>query len=210
MRAPLVVAFALAGCGFSAGGGQSNPTADARAIDAPSSADGPLGSDATVVLPDAAVGALCPSTYAPIPTFANSTSRYRFVATTMKWNDAETDCADDATGGELATHLIVLDDAAEKTAMIGGPTGVLNLSDQWTGATDLAEEGEVRYVTAQATTLALAPTMQADNKDCIRIKSSGNEEFRSCDEVNRYVCECDGRAADPARFPNPPDGNGGP
>lgn len=203
MREALIVALALAGCGFTTGG-RGTPSED---VSDAAAGGGDANTDAAV--PDGTTIAACPATYAPILALATSTSRYRFVATAAKWIDGENDCADDASGGELATHLIVLDDAAEKTAMIGGIVGGLNLNDQWAGATDLAEEGEARFMTTQATTLALTPSMQADDKDCIRIKNNaGNEEYRDCDEVNKYVCECDGRAADPARFPNLPDGNG--
>jgi len=212
MRGPLIAVLALAtGCGFTAGGGQGNPSDDAAgAIDARPAGDGTSATDAAVdQMPDSPTGPQCPSTYAPIISANALSSRYRFVGGGgVKWIDAETDCADDASGGELATHLVVLDDAAESVAVIGGSAGGGSIQDQWIGATDLAEEGEVKYVSAQATTLTLAPTMQNDNKDCIRLKNLGGTEYRDCDETNKYVCECDGRTADPSRFPNPPDGNG--
>ena len=102
---------------------------------------------------------------------------------------------------------MVLDDAAEQLAAIGGIAGGGNLQDQWIGATDLGEESEIRYVTAQPVTLTLTPSAANDNKDCIRLKNTPSTEFRDCTEVNKYVCECDGRAADPNRFPNLPNGN---
>jgi hypothetical protein len=203
MRGPLVAVLALAaGCGFT-GHGQGAPNDDAKAIDAP----GP-GSNADAAV-DQLLGPQCPVAYASIVALAASPSRYRFVGGGgATWLAAETDCANDAVSGELATHLIVLDDAAEKTAMIGGLTGGLAIPDQWIGATDLAQEGEIAYVTVQTSTLSLAPTANADNKDCVRIKNTGVEEYRNCDETNKYVCECDGQPADPVRFPNLPDGNG--
>jgi Lectin C-type domain len=210
MRGPLVAVLALAtGCGFSAGGGQGSPSDDASTIDTPPAGDGPPATDAAVdQMADAPTGPQCPVTYAPILSVNPLSSRYRFVGGGgVKWIDAETDCADDATVGELATHLVVLDDAFEAVAVIGGLQGGGNIQDQWLGATDLKVETMIAYVTAQATTLTLAPTMQNDNKDCIRLKNTGVTEFRTCDEVNKYVCECDGQPADPNRFPNLPDGN---
>ena len=211
MRGALVAVLALAtGCGFSAPG-QGSPGDDASATDAPPGGDGTSGSDAAVdQMPDSPTGAQCPITYSPILSPSNLASRYRFVGGGgVKWIDAETDCANDASSGELATHLVVLDDLAEANAVIGGLLGGLNLNDQWIGATDLEEEGDIKYVTTQSTTLSLNPSANADNKDCIRLKNDTATEFRSCDETNKYVCECDGRAADPGRFPNLPDGNNG-
>ncbi len=210
MRGPFVAVLAVVtGCGFSASGGQGGPGADASAIDAAHQGDG--GTDAAVTqMPDAPVGPQCPSTYAPIVSVNPMSSRYRFSgATGLKWIDAENDCADDAAGGELATHLVVLDDAAEMLAVIGGLSGNGNIQDQWIGATDLEEEDTIEYVTNQTTTLTLLPTAANASKDCIRLKNTPSTEYRSCDEVNKYVCECDGRAADPNRFPNLPNGNNG-
>jgi hypothetical protein len=211
MRGALVAVLALAsGCGFSTGG-QGSPNDDAGASDASPSGDG--AADAVVdQMPDAPTGPQCPILYAPILAIATNNSRYRFIGGGgLSWIDAENDCADDSTNGDLATHLVVLDDAAEATAVIGGILGGLNINDQWIGATDLENEaGDVKYVTDQGTTLALIPTMDAPNKDCIRLKNTGGTEYKSCNDTYKYVCECDGRAADPGRFPNPPDGNGNP
>ena len=208
MRGAFEAVLALVtGCGFSATRGQGNPGDDASAIDAPPAGDGQPGSDAAVDQMTDAPTALCPITYAPIATNPLG-SRYRFVGGNgASWIDAETDCADDATNTAPATHLVVLDDAAEQLAAIGGIAGGGNLQDQWIGATDLGEESEIRYVTAQPVTLTLTPSAANDNKDCIRLKNTPSTEFRDCTEVNKYVCECDGRAADPNRFPNLPNGN---
>ncbi|CAN5915651.1 hypothetical protein BH11MYX3_BH11MYX3_08820 [soil metagenome] len=204
MRRFSVLLIAVAGCGFTAPAGESQPVDAQKAIDTPVPTDGAPPADAPVDMQiDAPPGAMCPAGYTTMIGVSTSpTSMYRFVATTAKWIDAEQDCEDDALTAGIPSHLIVLDDAAEKTGMLGVVTG-----DQYIGATDLAEEGEVRYVTSQATTLSLNPTMGADNKDCIRIKANGNEEYRDCNEANKYVCECDGNTANPGQFPNLPGGN---
>lgn len=207
MRGTLAVALGLvSGCGFHTGG-QGSPSEDAAGKDA--AHDGSMLSDAGIDTMADAAGLRCPSSYGAILGYPTQ-SRYRFETTATTWLQAEQDCEDDgaAISSASASHLIVIDDVAERVAMIGGLAGSGNLNDQWVGATDLAAEGTVGYVTAQATTLALTPSMQADNKDCIRMKNSGNTEYRDCDEQNRYVCECDGVVADAARYPNLPDGNG--
>lgn len=198
----LIAILALAtGCGFTTGTGQGSPSDDAR----PSS-DGNPGTDAVIdAVIDQMPGAQCPIDYAEITSASPLPSRYRFVATGATWIAAENDCADDATSGGLATHLVVLDGAAEATAMIGGS---LNIDDQWIGATDLKSEKSIEYVTTQSTTLSLSQSMNADNKDCIRIQKTAATEFRACGETNKYVCECDGLAEDRTRFPNLPNGNG--
>ncbi len=208
MRRLYVVLMVTAGCGFTAPAGEGQPADARKSIDGSVPGDGSQLDAPPDMQIDAPAGAMCPATYMPILALAASTSRYRFVASSAEWLDAENDCEDDAAIGELPTHLIVLDNTAEKVAMIGGLAGGGNLNDQYIGATDLQDEDEVLYVTSQSTTLALTPSMDADNKDCIRIKSNGNEEFRACNEPNKYVCECDGNSANPARFPNPTDGNG--
>ncbi len=200
------VAVLVAGCGFHAPRGQDQPV-DARSVDSNPSGDGPLVDAPPDMQIDAPMGAQCPATYAPIVALATSPSRYRFATNTVKWIEAEQDCEDDAVAGELPTHLIVLDDAGEKLAMIGGIAGGANINDQFIGATDLFEEGQTRYVTSQASTLSLNGGSNADNKDCVRIKNTQAEEMRNCDETNRFVCECDGNRADSNRFPNAPDGN---
>lgn len=202
MRGALAIVLS-AGCGFTAGG--TGPSIDAAASDGARPIDSPTVDQMT----DGRTGPQCPSTYGPIASLGTTASQYRFIGGGGKtWIEAEQDCEDDAAVGELATHLLVLDDALEATAVIGGFASGLNINDQWIGATDLADEDTVAYVTAQATTLMLAPTMDAPDKDCIRLKNTGGTEFKACDDTYKYVCECDGRSADPARFPNLPDGNG--
>ncbi len=197
----------LVGCGFTAPGGEHQPIDASKSTDAQKPGDGPTLDAPVDVQIDAPAGAQCPITYTPILALNASTSRYRFVNTTATWIGAEQDCENDSGAGELPSHLIVLDDAPEKTAMIGGLAGGGNINDQYVGATDLDQEAQLQYVTSQQVTLSLTPGMNADNKDCVRIKNTGVEEFRSCDETNKYVCECDGNAANPSRFPNLPNGN---
>lgn len=209
MRGLFFVALA-AGCGFQANnGGQQQPVDAAGSIDAPIvTGDGPLPDAAADAMIDAPTGPQCPAGYDAIVGLS-TTSRYRFVATDATWIDAENDCEDDAAPTDRATHLIVLDDMAEQTAMLGGLLGGTLINDQYIGLTDLRDEDEsFAYVTNQQTTLGISPGSDSNTKDCVRIKSTGVAEARSCGETNRYVCECDGIPASPSRYPNPPDGNG--
>jgi hypothetical protein len=213
MRRMLLVAL-LAGCGFKAtNGGQSIQTdapagTDGRGPGDSGSADGPGDASTPDVMADSSSGPQCPANYLPIVGLSTaSPSTYRFVSTQTTWLAAENDCEDDAIG--VPTHLVVLDSNAERSAMIAGPLGISTIADQWIGATDLQSEGQLRYVTTQQNTLTLSPTMNADNKDCVRIHNAGANEYRACTETNVYICECDGAAADEDRFPNFPDGNNG-
>ena len=203
----LVMTLTLAGCGFTAPAGQQQP------VDAANGGDAPAGDGPSIdAMLDAPTGPQCPAGYAPITTLIGSSSMYRFVnAPQLSWLDAEHDCEDDGNTTNRPTHLIVLDDTGEKNAMIAGPLGVgAAINDQWIGLTDLADEEQpFRYVTTQPSTLALVPTMDADDKDCVRIKDTGAAEARDCAETNRYVCECDALSAASTRFPNAPNGNNG-
>lgn len=206
-----VVFLLVTGCGFTAPAGQQQPVQDA-----PKDSDAPTGSDAPMAdvpmidaMIDAPTGPQCPAGYSAIASLTGSTSKYKFVnAPQLSFEDAERDCEDDGGPQMRPTHLIVLDDATEKTAMMAGLTGGTLINDQWIGVSDLPNEGNgYEWVTNQPTTLTVTPSGNADNKDCVRVKDTGVEEARDCAETNKYVCECDMFAANPQHFPNPPDGN---
>ena len=205
----MLALVAIAGCGFQANnGGQEQPIDAATTTDAPIvDPDGPAPDTMTDTMTDAPTGPQCPAGYGSIVALSNTASRYRFVNTQVAWIDAERDCEDDGDMMQRPTHLIVLDDAAEKAAMITGLLGTAAINDQWIGLTDLDDEGDFEHVTNQSSTYTANPTANADNKDCVRIKDTGAEETRSCDETNRFVCECDAISAASSRFPNPPNGN---
>lgn len=166
--------------------------------------DAPI--DAGEVEIDAALDAMqmCPAGYQPLPLIGGA---YRFVSSADDWGAAELDCEDDAAAGERATHLVVIDDVIEQQKVIDGPQGDENLNDQWIGLTDLATEDTFLFVTDQAITFVGVPGGNAANKDCVRLKNTEARETKGCNETNKYVCECDGRAASAARYPNLPDGN---
>lgn len=191
----------VAGCGFAGSGATPKPDADPARPDADR-----LRPDADIRIPDAAPDdpdatppPVCPDNYGDL----GGPTRYRFVSTQASWIDAETDCDDDSNGPlQAATHLVVLDNGFERAGL------ALLSNDQWMGSTDLANEGDFAWVTDQADTESGLASGQAANHDCVRLKNTGAFEIRDCDETNVYFCECDGLEPDPARFPNPPDGNG--
>jgi hypothetical protein len=183
--------------------------ADPDQPDAPAVPDAPAPPDAE---PDAKVDsspfASCPPGYNQI-IGQPITSSYRFETTQRSWIAAEADCEDDAAGGLYKPgHLVVLDDAGEGMRMIAGPIGIDMINDQWIGLTDLqSEAAPFIYLTSQPVVYVGTPGGDAANQDCVRLKDNGNHDIRDCAETNRYICECDGLDADPARFPNPPDGD---
>jgi hypothetical protein len=214
MSARAGLLLAVAACSFP---GTSPVTdADPNTPDAPGPADAPAVVDAdpnapdAPAVPDAAVDAsavpVCPAGYAAIPGLSTG-SRYRFVSTEERWIDAELDCEDDPVGADLPAHLVVIDNITERGAIIDGPDGTANLNDQWIGETDLFLENVFIYVTPQVVVGIGVLSGNSSTKDCVRLKNTYAHEVRDCDEPNGYVCECDGVAADPGRYPNPPDGN---
>ena len=200
----------LAGCPYT-GRPLSDPDADPNAPDARVDADlsvpdareipdAPPGTpDAPPNLPDAFVP-LCPSTYT-----AAGGSHYRWVGIGTNWLAAELDCEDDAGPSDQPAHLAVVDDATERTLLITGTGG--SLDNQWIGRTDLASEGTLIYITPQAGVDPSGASGNSGMKDCVRLGNDGSYDARDCTNTNIYVCECDGFAADPSRFPNYPDGN---
>jgi len=166
--------------------------------------DAPPGTpDAPPNQPDAMVPR-CPVGYATITiSGTTSSSKYRFVGIGAPWGSAEQDCENDASPGDIPTHLAVIDSAAERTAIVSSPGAI----DEWIGMTDLAAEGTFIYITPQASVLQSTPTGNSSTKDCVRAQSASQYQARSCTDNNVYVCECDGFTAEPARFPNLPNGN---
>jgi hypothetical protein len=168
--------------------------------DAPELPDAPPGTpDAPPNLPDAFV-AQCPASYTAV-----GGSHYRWSSSSANWLTAEQDCEDDAAANEIPTHLAVIDDGGERAIVISG-SGTTR-DNQWIGRTDLATEGALIYVTPQSAVDSAGASGNSPTKDCVRLQSSGTHQVRDCTNANLYVCECDGFAPDPSRFPAYPNGN---
>jgi hypothetical protein len=156
---------------------------------------------------------LCPATYDVMV----GSSHYRFVDLHAKWPAAAAACASDlpAQGGPPYTHLVVLGDDTERTALLPERTPG-NL--YWIGLTDRVVTGSWRWVTAEPT---LYPSLQSPpwssgrpsglaGQDCVVLNyTSGPPDDGTlfddvCTQVstaqNFYICECDAYADDPARY----------
>jgi hypothetical protein len=199
LRSLAVVAVGLIGaaCKFEPGALRSADDArtDTPVIDGPST-DGFIP-DGSTPNPDAAVdGPLslqCPTTYTLVDS-ARPDSRYHLVTTEASWTAAEANCESHGGGAFLPTHLIVLDDATERLWAYNQGS-----SDKWVGASDRITEGTFRAVTDQPNPYFGNPGSNATDKDCVFTKQSATE-MEVCTKDFPYLCECDGRAANPANF----------
>lgn len=162
---------------------QSPPT-DGPPSDTPGSVDAPI---------DALVATPCPATYT-LTNAAEPGSKYRLVTASDDWAAAELDCANDGGGTFLPTHLIVLDDQAERDWVYDQGT-----TDKWVGATDVNVEGTYEAITDQPSPYFGTPQSNSQSKDCMFINQTATV-MESCGATFQYICECDGRAADPTNF----------
>jgi hypothetical protein len=208
LRAPwsaALAAVALVACHFDGSGvpsgddggdddvdGGPTPPADA-ALDGP---DDPADAavDAAPPPPDAQA---CPSSYVAVD---GQASRYRLVTNTDDWLAAERDCEDDgaATGG--GTHLLVLDDAEELTAVDSRINPAV-----WIGMSDRVDEGTFVLVTGPGAVFRPFRSGEPNDggllpsEDCIELNGVElNDE--GCGTNRQYVCECDGVDADPEAY----------
>jgi hypothetical protein len=168
----LLAATLAAGCGFEHGGLMSSTSS-------PDASD----SDAADTPPDSSMRT-CPQTYA---------GGYRPITTTSTWLDAEHACEADAPG---LTHLVVLDDDAERAAMT---TAIQSIGDAWVGI--VRDPGGSapwpwRYVTGGAA--AYQPwegtepnNMSADQYVAVLRQTSGFLYDYGPTNLVFAVCECD-------------------
>lgn len=183
----LLVLVGLSGCSFERipSGGDGGDAGD--------SGDGGDGGDG----PPAA---MCPSGYGPI----HGVGMYRVVnQPELVWAAAAADCNDDddAPGGPYSgsTHLLVLRDEAERTAITAAGTPIM--ANTWIGLNDRGPEGTYVWGTSEPTgsypVVKMPPWAAGDpddpngTEDCVRFKMGFTLEDKVCDTTERYVCECD-------------------
>jgi hypothetical protein len=142
---------------------------------------------------DAPPSLLCPATYMLFDN-ARPDSRYRHVTASANWLAAEVTCEADGGSGFLPAHLIVLDDEAERQWAFDQGT-----TDKWIGATDIKTEGAILAVTDQPSPFFGAAASDDTTKDCLYLDGSGTV-MEVCMAGRPFLCECDGRAADPTRY----------
>jgi hypothetical protein len=166
--------------------GENDP--DAAPVDAPPSAPDAGKPDAMPIPP-------CPTGYnhggedGP-----NAAHCYKFVGIVRNWQQAENDCANDATGA----HLITVDTQDEFDGIVGELSGQI-----WVGTTDRAVEGTFVYVTGGPFTFGHFKNGEPSNsgggegEDCLVLDDSngqGGPGFNdlACTTLHTYVCEVDG------------------
>jgi hypothetical protein len=135
----------------------------------------------------------CPPSYTLMDA-ARPNSRYRHETASAMWLAAELACETDAGLSYAPTHLIVLDDSAERQWAFNQGT-----TDKWVGATDRKTEGTILAVTDQPAPFFGAANSNGDMKDCLYL-DGGTTVMEVCTAGRPYLCECDGRAADPTRY----------
>lgn len=172
------------------------PSVDAGGVDAPSGidaarSDGGRERDASF---DAGfdAGPRCPAGYV----LNDVGTCYRDVTSGASWQSAEEDCEDDGA------HLVVVDSAEE---LDGIPFG------RWIGYSETVMQGTFVWVTGPGAS-TFAPPWGGTDPDttadafCVERRTDGFRDD-NCFEAKAYVCEHDGRAADPrtwddsGRFP---------
>jgi hypothetical protein len=202
----LLLTTLLAGCEYDVSG--ASPATDDGGASTRADAGPNATADATPGTPDAAPGTVdaatptspdarpvlaCPDGYTLDP--ATGTG-YRVGSFLLDWGTAEGACADDGQG----THLVVIGNAAERDHVksLSGGQAV------WIGLTDSVTEHDFVSVTSEAT--AFAPWALGEpndgglfGEDCVELRD-GSYNDRGCSNLETYVCECDGRAEDPAAF----------
>jgi hypothetical protein len=132
----------------------------------------------------------CPGTYAAV---GGLTSKYRGIDNSMGWLTSEQLCEGDGT------HLVVIDNAAELTAI----PGLLPGQNIWTGTTDRLVIGTFHHVTGANATFLDWDSSEPDATalECVFIDALtvklGDQD---CGSGRRAVCECDGLAVDPSSY----------
>ncbi|HEY8145111.1 MAG TPA: C-type lectin domain-containing protein [Kofleriaceae bacterium] len=190
--ATCLIAASAVSCGFDTGGwsqrGSDPDAAGPAATDAAPGGDGALSPDGAAAL-DAAFA--CPPGY---EIAGESGSAYRSGAD-LGWLAAEGACEADGPG----THLVVIDDATENATV----DAISSASRTWIGYSDLIAANTWRWVTSVPGFDGGWDTGggQPDGSgDCAVIDQNGGWRDQGCGDSRDYVCECDGRSADPDAF----------
>ena len=175
----LLIATALLGCGRVGFDGAGDAGAgDASAGDASADTDSMPG---------------CPAGYVSIP---RSTTRYRFDPGPATWLAAELAC--EAEG----THLAIPDNIDESDSL--GLTFLAGVQKMFIGVSDRVVEGTFVPVTGGAlgfTRFAAGEPNGGANADGISLRGvNGVWEDEADALAIEFICECDGKAADPTTF----------
>jgi Lectin C-type domain len=195
----LLLTTALAGCVYDVSGHTFAHEDSDAAESAPDAAEPPEAPP-----PDAMVDAAPPdATPAPPPLACpddyqvdpQTGSAYRLGWLLKRWRAAERDCEDDGPG----IHLAIVDDEAE-LASVSALAGVL---PAWVGVSDRVDEDRFLGVDGRAPDFMPWDTGEPNDsgfgEDCVELRRSSFNDL-PCAVPQRYVCECDGVAADDASY----------
>jgi hypothetical protein len=112
----------------------------------------------------------------------------------ITWDAAEAACeADDA-------HLVIVDDANEAIFIDGlAPTN----TDHWIGMSDRITEGTYLVVTGGPAAFLPWETgspLAGTGTNCVQFTAAREISVTVCSDPNQYLCEYDGRTADPTTY----------
>lgn len=156
----------------------------------------------------------CPDTY-DIALAAFPDSRYFYQPITGPWLSAQQLCVQDAQGAGVNTHLVVIQDENERTALYGALLAKTVMVTFWIGLSDRTLEDSFLWVTGEPLgmpprTTPPWPPNQPDNEndaqDCVRMKAPNETTYGGyfddigCTSVLAYVCECDAYPSEPANY----------
>ncbi|XP_071940891.1 uncharacterized protein [Antedon mediterranea] len=110
---------------------------------------------------------------------------YKFSSESVTWTDAQRKCMEDDA------VLVIIEDEQEKTMLMDRTSG-----DLWIGLNDQVEEGSFFWGDCNVTSPWQQqqwgpdePINEEDDQDCVVMMSSGTWNVKSCDQINKYVCE---------------------
>lgn len=131
-------------------------------------------------------------------TIGTQSSKYFISSTTTRtWSAAEADCE------ARNAHLVVIGSDAERIAIHNAQPDV-----SWIGMSDLVTTGTFLWLTDEDTGGYPPPTgtppwafdPSQSSGHCVAIGVNGTWGNIDCTLSREYICECDGYAADPARY----------
>jgi len=153
----------------------------------------------------------CPASYVPI---ANAPSRYQLNTTSgVDWYMQEAACEADSANGGPATHLVVVDDSNELTAIVAATMSALSQNDFHTGFFREGDRDAWQSITGGSPMIGntewLDPLEPMDQGEAASVIVSfdgfgdgGLASFPLGDTESAAVCECDGHIVSLRPSPN--------
>jgi hypothetical protein len=147
--------------------------------------------------------ALCPASYDR--TIPNSEHRYRVNSTPLMFEEAAAACVADTATSDAYTHLVVLSDLDEFSAITPFSGG------GWVGLTDRRTEGDFVPITlenvdgygmAGTSVWALNEPNNSGDEDCTQVKTFTPPELNDmlCALPLESLCECDDFPDEPSQY----------